>query len=88
MSLLSAFTGLRAIFNSTLNFQVFHFQKDVAFLDADAIKLIFYASVVSAACAVLSLYGQNYKLLTRLLQKMGATKASAPQQASAKPTKK
>lgn len=70
----SASLGSRATLNPQFNFQVFHFQKDVAFLDADAIKLIFYASVVSAVCAVTSLYGQNYKLLTRLLQKMGATK--------------
>jgi hypothetical protein len=57
-----------------LNFQVFQFKKDVEFLDAPSIKLIFYASVVSVFCAVIWLYSSTYKLLTRLLQWMKATK--------------
>jgi Family of unknown function (DUF6338) len=55
-------------------FQVFQFKKDVEFLDGPAIKLIFYASLVSVICALVSLYGNNYKLLTQLLQRIGATK--------------
>jgi hypothetical protein len=46
----------------------------VEFLDGSSIKLIFYASLVSVFCAVLWLYGSNYKLLTRLMQWMKATK--------------
>ena len=49
-------------------------KKDVEFLDGPAIKLIFYASLVSVFCALLWLYGSNYKLLTRLLQSISATK--------------
>lgn len=44
------------------------------FLDGPSIKLIFYASVVSVVCAIIWLYGVNYKILTRLLQRMRATK--------------
>jgi hypothetical protein len=57
-----------------LNFEVFHFKKDEQFLDGPAIKLIFYASAISAISALISLYASNYKLLTRLLQRIGATK--------------
>jgi hypothetical protein len=57
-----------------LNFQVFQFKKDVEFLDGPAIKLIFYASLVSVICALVSLYANNYKLLTQLLQRIGATR--------------
>lgn len=63
-----------SLFISGLNFQVFQFKKDVEFLDANATKLIFSASVVAAACAIISLYAQNYKWMTRLLQRIGATK--------------
>ena len=51
-----------------LNFQVFQLKKDVEFIDGPSIKLIFYASVVSVVCAIVWLYGVNYKILTRLLQ--------------------
>jgi len=61
-------------FISGLNFQLFKFAKDVEFLDGGSIKLIFAASVVSIGCAVLWLYASTYKLLTRLLQWMNATK--------------
>jgi hypothetical protein len=57
-----------------LNFQLFKFAKDVEFLDAGSIRLIFAASVVSVACAVLWLYASTYKLLTQLLQQIKATK--------------
>ena len=57
-----------------LNFQLFKFAKDVEFLDAGSIRLIFAASVVSVACAVLWLYASTYKLLTQLLQRIKATK--------------
>jgi hypothetical protein len=66
--------GLPASSSPGLNFQVFEFKKDVEFLDGSSIKLIFYASLVSVFCAVLWLYGSNYKLLTRLMQWMKATK--------------
>lgn len=52
----------------------FQFAKDVEFLDAGSIRLIFAASVVSVACAVLWLYASTYKLLTQLLQQIKATK--------------
>ena len=57
-----------------LNFQVFEFKKDVEFLDGSSIKLIFSASIVSLFCSLAWLYGANYKLLTRLMQWMKATK--------------
>jgi Family of unknown function (DUF6338) len=65
---------LASFYFTGLNFQVFHFAKDVEFLDGPAVKLIFYASVVSIICALVSLYANNYKLLTQLLQRIGATK--------------
>jgi len=65
---------LASFFITGLNFQVFQLKKDVEFLDGPAIKLIFYASLVSVFCALLWLYGSNYKLLTRLLQSISATK--------------
>jgi hypothetical protein len=63
-----------SLYFTSLNFQVFKFQKDVEFLDGPSIKLIFYASMVSVVCAVIWLYGSNYKLLTRVLQFIAATK--------------
>jgi Family of unknown function (DUF6338) len=65
---------LASFFVAGLNFKVFQLKKDVEFLDGPAIKLIFYASLVSVFCALLWLYGSNYKLLTRLLQSISATK--------------
>jgi hypothetical protein len=65
---------LASLYFTGLNFQVFKFEKDVEFLDGPAIKLIFYASLVSLFCAVIWLYSSNYKLLTRLLQWIKATK--------------
>jgi Family of unknown function (DUF6338) len=65
---------LASFFVTGLNFKVFQLKKDVEFLDGPAIKLIFYASLVSVLCALLWLYGSNYKLLTRLLQSISATK--------------
>jgi len=56
------------------SFQVFKFQKDVEFLDNQSAKLIFHASFVSLICATAWLYVTNYKLLTHLLQGIGATK--------------
>jgi hypothetical protein len=65
---------LASFYFTGLNFQVFQFKKDEEFLDGAAIKLIFYASVVSVICAVASLYANNYKLLTQFLQRIKATK--------------
>jgi hypothetical protein len=65
---------LASFYFTGLNFQVFKFEKDVEFLDGPGIKLIFYASLVSVLCALLWLYASNYKLLTRLLQRIAATK--------------
>jgi hypothetical protein len=65
---------LASFYFTGLNFQVFQFKKDVEFLDGAALKLIFYASLVSVICALVSLYGNNYKLLTQLLQRIGATR--------------
>jgi hypothetical protein len=63
-----------SLYFTGLNFQIFKFQKDVEFLDGPSIKLIFWASLVSAICAVIWLYGSNYKVLTRFLQFIRATK--------------
>ena len=63
-----------SLFFTGLNFQVFQFKKDVEFLDAGSIKLIFYASLVSLFCAVIWLYASTYKWLTRLMQHIKATK--------------
>jgi hypothetical protein len=57
-----------------VGFQVFQLTKDAEFLDAGSIKLIAIASLISLGCAILWLYASTYKLLTQLLQKMGATK--------------
>lgn len=65
---------LASFYFTNLNFQVFKFAKDVEFLDASSIKLIFYASLVSVICALAWLYASNYKLLTRFLQLIAATK--------------
>lgn len=65
---------LASWFISGLNFQLFKFAKDVEFLDGASIKLIFSASLVSIICAVIWLYASTYKLLTRLLQRIVATK--------------
>jgi len=63
-----------SLYFTGLNFQVFQFKKDEEFLDGASIKIIFYASVVSVICALVSLYANNYKILTQLLQWIGATK--------------
>ena len=61
-------------FITDLNFQLFKFAKDTEFLDGSSIKLIFAASVVSIGCSVVWLYASTYKLPTRLLQRMKATR--------------
>lgn len=68
------FYWLASFYFTDLNFQVFKFEKDVEFLDGPGIKLIFYASLVSTICALVWLYISNYKLLTRFLQLVAATK--------------
>jgi Family of unknown function (DUF6338) len=55
-------------------FRMFQIKKDESFLDAAAFKEIALASVVAIICSVLWLYVTNYKLITRLLQAIGATK--------------
>lgn len=65
---------LASFYFTSLNFQVFHFAKDVEFLDGPAVKLIASASVVSVLCGLVSVYANNYKLLTQVLQWIGATK--------------
>jgi hypothetical protein len=57
-----------------LNFHVFHFRKDDEFLDAGSVRLIFSASLVSLLCAILWLYASTYKVITRVLQRIKATK--------------
>lgn len=49
-------------------------KKEESFLDANVFKEIFFASLVSLICSVLWLYITNYKLVTRFLQKISATK--------------
>lgn len=63
-----------SFFVSGLSFEIFHFKKDDEFLDANSVRLIFSASVVAIACAVLWLYIGTYKLITRFFQFIGATK--------------
>ena len=65
---------LASFFVPGLNFQLFQFKKDVEFLDAASVKLIFAASLVSMVCSVLWLYSSTYKLVTRFLQWIRATK--------------
>ncbi len=65
---------VRGLFFTGFNFQVFQFKKDVEFLDAGSIKLIFYASLVSLFCAVIWLYASTYRWLTRLMRHIKATK--------------
>ncbi len=59
---------------SGLNFEVFKFKKDDEFLDASSVRLIFSASLVSLVSSVLWLYANTYKLVTRFLQWIKATK--------------
>lgn len=49
-------------------------RKEEAFLDTSVFKEIFFASLVSMVCSILWLYVTNYKLITRFLQAIGATK--------------
>jgi hypothetical protein len=62
------------LFCSGAELSAFPVQKDVEFLDSASIKLIFAASLVSMVCSVLWLYASTYKLLTRFLQWINATK--------------
>jgi len=63
-----------SLYWTTLNFKLFELKKDAEFLDATSFKLIATASVVALISSVLWLYSTNRKLLTRALQKIGATK--------------
>ena len=56
------------------SFTPFAFTKESTFLDGHAAKEIATASVVAFICAILWLYVTNRKLLTKLFQKIGATK--------------
>ncbi|WP_425989901.1 hypothetical protein [Afipia sp. DC4300-2b1] len=49
-------------------------KKEEAFLDISTFREIVLASLVAVICSILWLYVTNYKLVTRLLQKIGATK--------------
>src|SRR3981081_694723 len=57
-----------------LGIRMFQIKKDETFLDAGAFKEIFFASIVALVCSILWLYVTNYKLITRLLQVIKATK--------------
>jgi hypothetical protein len=57
-----------------LGIRMFQIKKDETFLDAGAFKEIFFASIVALVCSVLWLYASNYKLITRFLQFIHATK--------------
>jgi Family of unknown function (DUF6338) len=57
-----------------LGIRMFQIKKDEPFLDAGALKEVFFALLVAIICSVLWLYITNYKLLTRFLQKIHATK--------------
>lgn len=49
-------------------------KKEEAFLDASTFREIFFASLVAVICSIVWLYVTNYKLITRFLQAIGATK--------------
>jgi hypothetical protein len=49
-------------------------KKEEAFLDTTVLKEIFFASLVSLVSSILWLYITNYKLVTRFLQTISATK--------------
>lgn len=49
-------------------------KKEEAFLDVSTFREIFFASLVAVICSILWLYVTNYKLITRFLQAIGATK--------------
>ena len=55
-------------------FKFFDFKKDVTFLDAESVKQIAIASAISLVSSIVWLYATNKKWLTRLLQRIGATK--------------
>jgi len=63
-----------SLFQGDIGFRLFQIKKDESFLDADALKEVFFASLVAVICSVLWLYITNYKLLTWVLQKIHATK--------------
>jgi hypothetical protein len=63
-----------SLFQGDIGFWLFQIKKDESFLDADALKEVFFASLVAVICSVLWLYITNYKLLTWVLQKIHATK--------------
>jgi hypothetical protein len=56
------------------NFKLFDFKKDATFLDAAAFREIAYASGVALICSIFWLYITNQKIITRVLQRIGATK--------------
>lgn len=55
-------------------FQFFDFKRDATFLDTAAFRQIAIACVVSLICGVLWLYITNYKIVTRFLHTIGATR--------------
>jgi hypothetical protein len=72
--ILFALSWLLSLRYGEMGFRMFQIKKDESFLDAAAFKEIAFASVVAIICSVLWLYVTNYKLITRLLQAIGATK--------------
>ena len=57
-----------------LGLKIPQIKKEESFLDAHVFKEIFLASLVSLVCSILWLYITNYKLITRFLQLISATK--------------
>jgi hypothetical protein len=57
-----------------LNFTIFQIKRDETFLDAGAFKEIFFASLVALICSILWLYVTNFRLITRSLHLIRATK--------------
>lgn len=56
------------------SFKFFDIKKDATFLDNAAFRQILAASGLALLCAIVWLYATNYKLPTKLLQAIGATK--------------
>src|SRR5262249_19395690 len=73
-AILFAILWLLSLWFGDLGLKLPQFEKEKSFIDASVFREIFFASLVSLVSSVLWLYITNYKLVTRLLQSIGATK--------------
>lgn len=61
-------------FDPSITFYFFDFKKDASFLDSAAARQIAVTSAVALVCSIGWLYQANNKVITRILQRLGATK--------------